>query len=387
MTESKLSYIGPTVPLIGGGAKKKWLERVPWAFVIIVGMPSFIAAIYFLLVASPQYVSEARFIVRNSGGGGTPSAFGVALQGVGLSGGQTEAFAVHEYITSAQAVEDLRREVNIEEVLRANGADPFSRYPRLGEKKSVESLQSALNRYVVVGYDSTTGISTLRVQSFRPEDSRRIARVLLSGGERLVNKLNERSRADTLSDATRARADAKARLEDAQRQITAYRNRQQTVDPGQAAVEVGRLVGELMASAIELKAERAQIAMSAPDSPRLPALDARIAAYDRQIAEQRAELAGSSSSLAPAVGQYEELVRQRDFATEELAQTTRAYLTAEQEARRQNLYLERVVEPSLPQEPKEPKRLLAILAVFGTMILIYGLGLLIWTGFREHRQA
>jgi len=70
------------------------------------------------------------------------------------------------------------------------GADLFSRYPRIGEVPSEEGLLKALNRFVVVGYDSSTGISTLEVKAFRPKDAQNIATILLDGGEGLVNRLN-----------------------------------------------------------------------------------------------------------------------------------------------------------------------------------------------------
>lgn len=387
MTDSQLKYVGAPPLLIGGSAKKSLRERIPWMFTLVVALPTLIASIYFFLMASPQYVSEARFIVRNASGGGAPSAFGVALQGVGLSGSQTEAFAVHEYITSGQAVTDLSSKLDLAAVLGPPEADFLSKYPRLGESRSKEGLKKALERYVTVGYDSTTGISTLRVQAFKPKDAQLVAQTLLVGGEKLVNRLNERSRTDTLADARFARDEAQRRLDMVQSQIAAFRNDQQIVDPGRAAIESGQLIGTLMAAAMQLRAERDQLASTAPQSPALPTLDARIAAYDRQIAKQRAEVAGSAASLAPSVGVYEELLRRREFATEELAQMTKIYLTAEQDVRRQNLYLERIVQPSIPQESLEPQRLVAVLSVFGTMVLIYGLSLLLWTGFREHRQA
>lgn len=387
MTQSELKYVGPSSLLTDRSPKKSLRQRIPWIFVWLVVLPTALAAIYFGLVASPQYVSEARFIVRTAGGGAGPSAFGAVLQGVGISGSQTEAFAVHEYINSTQAVEDLRQKMNLPGMLGAAGADVLSRYPRPGESRSAEGLKKAMERYVIVGYDSTTGISTLRVKAFRPRDAQAIAATLLDGGERLVNRLNERSRFDTLNNASQARDVAQARLTEVQSQINAFRNEQKFVDPGREAIENGQLIGTLMATVMQLRAERDQIASSAPQSPQLPALDVRIAAYERQVALKRAEMAGTAASLAPSVGMYEELTRKREFATEELAQMTKAYLVAEQEAHRQNLYLERIVEPSLPQEALEPQRLVAVLSVFGTMILIYGLTLLLWTGFREHRQA
>jgi capsular polysaccharide transport system permease protein len=263
----------------------------------------------------------------------------------------------------------------------------FSRYPRLGEARSEEGLLKALNRFVVVGYDSSTGISTLRVEAFRPQDARQIATVLLDGGEALVNRLNERSVNDAVSQARVTRDNAVRNLSQAQAELTTFRNRQEFIDPQTLVSENAELVGQLNARIAELQAERSQVASQAPDSPQLPALDARIAAYRRQVEAERSKVAGDASALAPKVGVYEELSFNRELATRELAAATTALLAAEQDARRQQVYLERVVSPNLPQTAIEPRRWLSLLAVFATMMLLYGLGWLVWAGVREHRQG
>jgi len=119
----------------------------------------------------------------------------------------------------------------------------------------------------------------------------------------------------------------------------------------------------------------------------LAAIDNRIGAFERQIEAERAKLAGASDSLASKLGNYEELVAQRELASEELAQSTASLITAEQEARRQKLYLERIVNPSQPEKATEPRRWRAILTVFVSLLLAYAVGWLIWTGVREHRQT
>lgn len=76
----------------------------------------------------------------------------------------------------------------------------------------------------------------------------------------------------------------------------------------------------------------------------------------------------------------------RELADKELVQATAALLGAQQDARRQRLYLERVVDPSLPDQPSEPRRLRLLLTVFLSALIAYAVGWLIWAGIREHRQ-
>jgi BexC/CtrB/KpsE family polysaccharide export inner-membrane protein len=386
MTETKLNYIGPIPKLLTFERDRPaWWRRIPVAALIVIVLPTLLAAIYFLLIASPRYVSETQFIVRQAGQS-TPSTIGVALQGIGIAPTQTDAFAVHEYINSRDALRELSRRYDLPAILGPRGADAFSRWPRPWEDRSNEGLYEGFQRFVTVGYDSTTGISTLRVEAFRARDAQALTEALLTGGEQLVNRMNERSAADAVAQAQQAREEARARLAGAQQQLTAFRNREQILDPTLVARESYQLIGGLQAQVAALRAERAQVAAEAPNSPQLPTFDARIRAYEAQIAAERANMAGNSQSLAPMISVYEDLALARELADRELTQATAAVIAAEQEARRQKLYLDRVVAPSLPDEPAEPKRWLAILTVLASSLLVYGIGWLIWAGVREHRQ-
>lgn len=387
MAEAQINYLGPIPEALAFRQEPKpWWRRLPIGFLLVVALPTLLAMTYFLLIATPIYVSEARFIVRQANQG-TPSTLGIALQGVGLSSAQSDAFAVHEYINSRDAVEQLGRRYDIPAMLNPPGADAFSRYPRFWDSQSQEGLYKGFRRFVTVGFDSTTGISTLRVEAFRAADARAISEALLVGGEQLVNRLNDRARTDAVAEATMARDEAREKVSAIQAQLTAFRTREQFIDPELSARESSALIGGLLATVAQLRADRAQLAGEAPQSPQLPILDGRIAAYQRQIDSERAKVAGSSNSLAPQVSVYEDLSLQRELADRELTQATSSLISAQQEARRQKLYLDRVVNPNLPDKPTEPKRWIAILTIFASSLLIYAVGWLVWAGVREHQQG
>ncbi len=387
MTDAKLNYTGPIPKALSYKAPKvAWWRKIPIGFVVIVVLPTFLGAIYYLLIASDRYVSEAKFTVR-SASQGVPSSLGVALQGVGIASGQTDTYAVHEYVSSRDGLRDLTQKVDVAAMIGRPGADPLSRYPRFDETRSFDGLYKGFKRFLDVGYDSTTGLSTLRVEAYRPEDARAMTEALLVGGEALVNRLNERASTDAVANAERARDEARANLSAIQQQVTAFRNREQFIDPDLTARESSALIGGLLSTVAQLRAERAQLAAEAPSSPQLPTIDSRIRAYEGQIAAERSKIAGNSTSLAPQVGVYEDLVAQREFAGEVLATTSEALLVAQQEASRQGLYLERVVSPSLPDSADQPRRWRSILTIFASALLIYGVGWLVWAGVREHRQA
>lgn len=135
-----------------------------------------------------------------------------------------------------------------------------------------------------------------------------------------------------------------------------------------------------------LRAERSELAATAPASPQLPILDGRIRAYEQQISSEREKIAGSSESLAPKIGAYESLTLERQLATQALAAANVSLDVAVQDAQRQRLYLERVVSPSLPDKASAPNRFRTVLTVFLAALAIYALGWLLVAGVKEHKQ-
>ncbi len=358
---------------------------MPWGFAVAVILPSLLAAIYFGLIATPRYVSEARFVVRAPGQSG-PSALGIALQGVGLPSAQGDVFSVHEYVTSRDAIRDMGDEVDLRKILGRQGVDIFSRWPRPWEGQSAEALHKGLQRYLVVGYDATTGISTLRVEAFTARDAHQLAEALLQGGEQLVNRMNERSSSDSVVHARDAQNAARARLDQVTTELTSFRNRERFLDPELATRESAEVIGRLRGVVAELRAKRSEIAGAAPQSPELAVIDRTIAGYDAQIAEERTKMTGGPKTLAPAIAGYQELVMRQELAAKEYAQASASLISAELDSARQKLYLDRVVNPSMPDEPILPQRFLSWLAVFASCLLIYGLGRLAWAGLREHHS-
>ena len=126
---------------------------------------------------------------------------------------------------------------------------------------------------------------------------------------------------------------------------------------------------------------------AAPQSPQLPGLDDRIAAYQREINNQESRVAGQTNSLAPKIAEYERLILERDFMGRVLTSAVSSLETARIEARRKRLYLQRIVNPIAADAPILPRRTRSVLIVFMSLLLAYGAVRLVIAGLREHQQA
>jgi capsular polysaccharide transport system permease protein len=88
--------------------------------------------------------------------------------------------------------------------------------------------------------------------------------------------------------------------------------------------------------------------------------------------------------LAERIATYDRLTLERDVANRMLTGSETELTRARAEAVRQQLYLERVVEPQLPDFATEPRRLARILTVFGANLIFVLAAWLLFAGIMEH---
>lgn len=364
------------------------LSGLPPLFLIIVVLPTALAAIYYFFVAAPLYVSEAKFVVHTRNQAQT-MGLGTMLASAGVSLGEQEepeAYEVQSYMVSRDAVQRLIQNQNLRAVLDRPEGDFLFRYPRFFDGHTVEDLFQSYRRFVTVELDSRTEISSLKVRAFRPEDAQAVANALLDGGEDLVNRLNDRAMADAVAQAQRQVTDAQRHVIDTELALTAFRTRRQLMNPDQTSTESQELMANLEGKIDTMEADRASLAATAPGNPALKGLSDEIVQLRRQRDDELARLTGQVDSLAPDLGEYERLQLERELAAKTLEAAVGGLETAQLDARRQQLFLERVVNPGLPDKALEPRRLTIVFLVFVSSLVAYAIVSLVIAGLREHRQ-
>jgi capsular polysaccharide transport system permease protein len=356
--------------------------------ILLVLLPTVAAGAYYGAIATDLYVSEARFIIRTANKpANLVSGLNALLELAGMSHEQDDEYAVRDFLTSRDALTQLESQLNLRAIYADPKADFLTHYPSLIFGKSEEDFYRYFSERLTVVVNNTTGVTTMRVEAFNAHDSYAISGALLDLGESLVNKLNVRMQQDTvrLAEAEVARAEQR-RIEN-QIAITAFRNHELILDPEKSSAMVVELIGRLAGELATVRTQIAETRGNAPNSPQLQSLQQRASAITQQISLERSRVANSSDGLAEKVAEYERLMLQREFAVRTLAQAVAALETARLEARRQQLYLERVVEPGVPDEAIMPRRWRMILTVFGFNVIGVGVLWLIGAGLREHAAS
>ena len=356
--------------------------RRPYFWSVI--LPTILAAIYFIGIAAPQYVSESRFLVRQRQQS-SQSILGEALNNAGFRSASEDALAVKDFLLSHDAVTALREQLDLVGMFRRPEADPWARM--WFAAPASERLLDYYRSMVTAAANAESGITELRVRSFRPQDSLEINRALLAQGEALVNRLNQRIAQDTVAGARREVARAEERVASATQAISDFRERERALDPSRSATiaveTIGRLENMLATTRTELQALSA---FARPNNPQVTNLQSRIQALQTQIAEERrrSTATGPTEGFTTQIAAYERLRLEAEFGGRQLTSATASLERALSDAQRQQLYLQRVVEPNLAEHYRYPRRFTSVLYVFVGLSVLYGLVWLMVAGVKEH---
>lgn len=375
-------------PLVVQTAKSSRLKRLTskldMKFWVAVVLPTILAALYFGVIASDVYISESRFVVRNPQRA-TQSGLGALLQGTGFSRSQDDTYSVHDFILSRDALKELDEKLQVRNAFSDEAIDFVNRFPGLRRwDASFEALYRHYLQHVQVDYDTVSSISVLRVRSYTASDSQRMNEALLEMGERLVNNMNTRSRQDLIQAAEKEVALAEQRAKTAASALSAFRTDRSVFDPDrQSALQlqgVARLRDELLGAESQLE----QVRRVSPSNPQIPSLEGRVQTLRRAIGEENSRVLGRDGGLSAKSPIFDRLTLEKTFADRQLGVAMAALDTARSDAARKQLYLERLVQPNLPDSALEPRRLRAVLTVFIVGLVLWGVFALVAASIREH---
>lgn len=359
-------------------------RRWRW-FIAFVLAPSLMACLYWGAIAADVYVSESRFVIKAPERQKTSaSALGSLLQTTGLGSGAEQTSEIIGYLRSRNALSDLTERADVRGAFGSPKADFFSRYPTLFQDNSFESLYEYYGSMISTQSDAETGLTVLRVKAYSAEEAQTLNAGLLDLGEALVNRLNQRVNTKAIEEASDRVQEAQNRVREARIQLGAYRNTARLLDPQQQGIGVLEVSNQLISQEAALRAQLAELERSAPDHPSIPALRSRVRGLAQQVAQQTGRAVGTPDGIAAKITQYENLLVEQEFAEQTLAAANTSLEQARVEAKQQQYYLERVVEPNMPDSAILPSRFKSVLAVIFASLCLYLVGWMLSVGVREH---
>lgn len=357
----------------------------PW-FVVSVIVPVILSALYLFGIASDQYVSESRFVIKApSQRAAQTTSFANLIQSTGLSSGQEQSNQVIDFVRSRSALVTLDKKLNFEKTYGSSDIDFLSRFPRFWEDDAFEDLFDYYKAKVQISRDNDTGLVVLRTIAFTPKDASAINALLLQQSEELVNQLNKNARNKAISEAESRVVEAQTRVDKALQSISDYRSQARLVEPLKEASGVVEIANRLIVERAALEAQLSTVRQVTPDHPSIPVLREQIASLTREIDRQNSRLVGSgTNTISRKLPDYEALTLEQELASQLLVLSQTSLEQARTEALKQQFYLERVVEPNTPDLPEYPKALKTVLTIFGFALCLYFVVWMFVVGILEH---
>jgi capsular polysaccharide transport system permease protein len=360
-----------------------WFKR-HIVFALTVLAPTCVALLYYSFFASDVFISESRFLVRSPQHQMQGGFMGEILQSSGLTHSQDDTYSVHDYILSRDALRELDAKLGVRKAFTSRHIDPINRFPGLSWDDSFEEFYRYYGKHVIVEYDPVSSISTLTVRAFTAPDAQRINDLLLQMSESLVNTLNERSRQDLIHYAADEVKLATDKATAAAVALFEYRSKHEIFEPDkQAAIQL-ESVAKIQEELVATEAQLAQVQKLSPNNPQISGLESRGDTLRHAIATEAAKVTSANGSFSARAPNFERLTVESAFSDKQLGVALADLETARSEALRQQLYLDRLVQPSLPDRAMEPRRIRSVFTVLLLGLIAWGVASLLIAAIREH---
>ncbi len=380
--------VSPGLMPLGPRARR---SRLWLSLLAAVVLPAAAMGTYLYGYADDQYVTEFRFSVRHQAPLRMEPSASSALGG--LSSGPGTAMAVIndsqiviQYLKSRQIIDDIAATgIDLDAIYGTGGKDIVA---HLRQGAPAEERLRYWRRMVDPFFDMTTGIVSVDVRAFRPEDAQLVAARTLALAEKLVNDISDRSHRDVLAYARKEAADSGAALKAAQAALSAYRNEHAVLFPEMQATESSTVGGLVEQSLIEARtAFSTQLAQGvARDSMQMRILANRIAAIEAALNGVNGRMAQSdgAASLASVMSEYSILKVSEEIAARVYERALMSLQDARNAASEQGVYLTAFVRPALPQDSMYPVRWRVMLETALVGFVAWCLLQLIYHGIRDH---
>jgi capsular polysaccharide transport system permease protein len=363
----------------------KALQLKSWVF-WLAALLCVAAVMYWGLIASDRYVSEAHVIIQQID---PPAGTGLDISSmIGMSGGSTRAdqMFLRDHLLSVDMLAKLDSQLGLREHYSDRRYDMLS---RLWSKDiSQERFHSYYLSRIGVMFDDNAGVLIVHAEAFTPEKAHEIASLLVEEGERYMNQMARRLAQEQVAFIEKQVEQISERVITARQAVLTFQNERNLVSPQGTAEALFGIISQLEGRLIELKTQRdALLGYQQAQSPAVVDVDLQVAAVKKQIAREQARLTSSErQTLNRIVEEYQRLEMNAEFAREMYKAGLTALEKHRVEAGRMLKMVSVLQRPTHPQYPLEPRRIYNTTVFILLTLLLAGILTLLKVIVRDHRD-
>jgi capsular polysaccharide transport system permease protein len=357
-----------------------------YLFLVVVLIPTFLAVIYYLFIASDIYVSQSKFSIysdKNSVPTLDPSnVASLALSSPMNSNNLEQLLITSEYIKSYDSLQKLNQRVNLFNIY-SKDKSLFSNVPDVNSNKE-EFLDYYLDM-IEVKVNRDASLLDIRVKAFNSEDANFVMQNLNKIVEDFVNEMMERVEQNRLAQANRFVDNAEARIAENQLKLSDFSIRNGTVDPTEKIQVKLALIQTLEERKAELMIQKSESkSLVSSSSISMKNLDKKIQNLNSLISQTKLELVQIQDNQGDLIREFEKLKLEEEFAKEEYKLTLLNLQETIKNNSSQDKFIVEVLKPTIPDIAAEPERFIEILKIFIISLLSASILILIVASIRDH---
>jgi capsular polysaccharide transport system permease protein len=369
-----------------------WLKRGPVPALLrhrtlsVALLACILAVIYWGIIASDRYVSEAQIIIQRTDLASSQAMdFGSLLTGTG-GGSRTDQLLLRQHLLSIDMLSKLDAKLNLRAHFSDTQHDPWSRM--WSKDTPIERFYRYYLSRVSIEFDDYAGVLIIQAQGYDPETAHAITSMLVEEGERTMNDMAHRLAQEQVAFVERQVAQSSDRFQKARQAVTAYQNQKGLVSPQSAAENLATVINRLEAQRSELQTRRsALLGYLSPQAAGVVEVDLQIAAIGKQIAGEQARLTGPrGKTLNSTVEEFQRLQMAADFAQDVYKTALIALEKGQVEATRTLKKVSVLQAPTLPQYPLRPQRIYNSIVFILVALLLAGVVHLLAAIVRDHKD-
>jgi capsular polysaccharide transport system permease protein len=344
------------------------------------------AAIYWGLLASDRYVSEAHVIVQQTEMAGMASLDMASLLGAPGTNNRSDQMLLRDYLLSIDMLKKLDVSLKISAHYADSKNDLLSRM--WFRNPPIEWLHRHFLSRTSVEFDDYAGVLMIRSEAYDPPMSKAIVQMMVAEGEAFMDEVARnlaREQVTFLEKQVRQNAE---RANAARQIVLAFQDKKGIASPESMAESLMTIIGQLEGRRAVLQTERNSLrAYLVPNHPNIVLIEQQLTAIEKQIAGEQAKLAAPGGKpLNRTVEELQRLKVEAEFQQKVYESSLVALEKGRVEATRTLKKMSVLQSPHLPEYPLQPRRIYNVIVFVLLAFLLAGVLKLLMAAIRDHQD-
>ena len=366
-----------------GTQKAAYLAWAKFGSFALVLAASLLVIVYYSLIASPRYVSESQFVVKQASST-EPQLMGLAAI-ASTSSSTRDSLIIKQYIESRAMAEALDKSIQLKAHYQDSQWDTIS---GLSSAASIEDYVEYYQNHVTVRHDEMADIIYIEAQAFTSEYALLLGQALLELSEKFINTLGDKMAKEQLAYAQKEVERLYGAMKTQQNQLLNFQNQNQLYSPEQQGSALLGAITELQGNIISQEAKLKEMsAIMRSDSAQVKGQIILLDSLKQQLIEEKSKLTSKDQqSLNQVTANYQEIKLGSELAAGMYQGALTSMEAVRADAYRKLKHLLVIQDPALPESDQYPRRIYSIVTWFISLLLVYLLGRLVWSIIKEHQE-